>query len=127
MRGIVAGLSVLVPCAAYGGALEAPAGAAPQYHFVGCAAPAAPDMRIDEKLKGRDYVAAHNARIKAYNVYVDGVNAYVRCLGEEARRDLDAYYAVVNARLEAEQAEIFARADEVRAGLKAPPRAPAPK
>lgn len=120
MRAILVALSVLAPSAAAAGALDAPAGAAPQYHFVGCAEPAAPDLSLSDKLKGREYVAAYNERIRAYNVYVEGVNAYVQCLGAEARRDLEAFYSVVNAKLEAEQAMIFARADEVRSRLKAP-------
>jgi hypothetical protein len=126
MRHLIIALVAVAPGAAAAGAFHANPGAAPEYRFVGCATPAEPDMTIDAKLKGKDYVAAHNARVKAYNLYVEGLNAYVKCLGDEARRDLETYYATVNGRLEGEQAAIFARADELRAGLapKPPPAAP---
>lgn len=120
MRRLIIALATLIPVGAAAGSFHANPGAAPQYQFVGCAEPAEPDMTVDAKLKGRDYVSAHNARVKAYNLYVEGVNTYVKCLGDEARRDLEAYYAIVNARLEAEQTAIFARADEVRTRLNPP-------
>ena len=118
MRYLIFALAAFAPASAIAGAFHAEPGAAPQYQFVGCAEPAEPDMAVDAKLKGREYVAAHNDRVRAYNLYVEGVNTYVKCLGDEARRDLEAYYATVNARLEAEQLAIFSRADALRAGLR---------
>jgi hypothetical protein len=115
----IALIATLVPTLAAAGALHAPTGEAPDYQFVGCAAPAEPDLSIDEKLRGAAYVAAHNARTRAFNAYIEGANLYLECLGAQAQRDLDAYYAAVNARLEAEQAAVLARSEALRAGLKA--------
>ncbi len=84
------------------------------YSFVGCARPAEPDMTIDPKLAGPKLRAAQNARVKAYNVYIDGLNAYSECLAAEARADLEAIYAVVTAALDAEQEAMAERADALR-------------
>lgn len=105
---------------AWAGELTAPPGAAAQYVFVACARPAEPDMKLDPALKGRARQGAHNEKVRAYNVYIDGVNEYVECLGGEARRDLEAYYAAVTSRLDAEQAAIFERSDALRPGRIAP-------
>lgn len=88
------------------------------YSFVRCARPAEPDMTVDAKLSGAKLRAARNARVKAYNVYIDGLNAYSECLAAEARADLDAYYAAVTAALDAEQDDMAARAEALRPGRR---------
>ena len=108
-------LTILAPGAAEGGELSRAASAV-EYRFVKCARPAEPDMSIDPKLAGRRLMEARNARVRAYNVYIDGVNEYVECLAAEARADLEAYYGAVTAALDAEQQAISARADALRPG-----------
>jgi hypothetical protein len=106
--------AIASPAFASAGELRpAPAGGF-DYAFSGCAKPAEPDMAVDPTLKARARALAENERVKAYNVYIEGVNEYVDCLGAEAKRDLEAYYAAVNTRLEAEQEAIFGRAEELK-------------
>ena len=106
-------LALAAPVPASAGELENTAAGA-EYRFVKCAKPAEPDMTVDPQLSGRKLRERQNAQVQAYNVYVDGVNEYVVCLAAEAKADLEAYYAAVSARLDAEQEAISERADALR-------------
>lgn len=112
---MISAAAILAPSLAAAGDLtKTPDGL--DYSFVRCARPAEPDMAVDSRLAGAKLRAARNARVKAYNVYIDGLNAYSECLAAEARADLDAYYAAVTAALDAEQDDMAARAEALRPG-----------
>ena len=87
------------------------------YRFTECAAPAMPDLSVDPSLKGRKAQRAFNRSIRAYNVHVDASNKYLQCLSEEAGRDLNTYYAAVNASFEDRQGKVIGAIEAMRIEL----------
>ena len=81
------------------------------YAFTICKKPDAPVLATDRRLSGAVTRKARNRAIIQYNAHVEAVNAYLKCVSDEARADLDAYYAAVTATLQREQAHVLGRAD----------------
>lgn len=92
---------------------------APAYQFDDCVRPQEPVLATDEKSRGRVTLAAEKRAVRQYNAHVEEANAYMRCIADEAQRDLDAYYQAVTAALEAEQASVMSDLGAMRDKLKA--------
>ncbi len=89
------------------------------YRFDDCVRPQEPVLATDEKSRGRVTLAAEKRAVRQYNAHVEEANAYMRCIADEAQRDLDAYYQAVTAALEAEQASVMSDLGVMRDKLKA--------
>ncbi|MEL6212282.1 MAG: hypothetical protein AAFY22_04820 [Pseudomonadota bacterium] len=87
------------------------------YEFRACEKPDAPVLATDSRSSGRVTRAARNRAIDQYNDYVAKANAYMRCLSDEASRDLEAYYAAVAGAQKSAQDAIMGEVEEARAAL----------
>ncbi len=88
------------------------------YEFDECERPVEPVLATDPTSQGRITVAARNRAVRQYNAHVEASNAYMRCLAEEAERDLKAYYMAVSAALDAEQADVMTDLEALREDLR---------
>ncbi len=119
---------MLVAAAAFAGAaaaapaIPAPPASRPGLAAVLCVKPVEPDLRIDPALKGLPAMRAHNARVRAYNDHVAATNIFLKCIADEATRELDSYYLMVTVAHEAEQNATLDRLEALRSELKLPPR-----
>ena len=89
------------------------------YMFDECVRPAEPVLATEKKSRGRVTRAAENQAVRQYNAHVEDANAYMRCIADEAQRDLDAYYKAVTQALDAEQASVMGDLETMRDGLRA--------
>ena len=82
-------------------------GAGLVYEFTECVRPPAPTFKIDPRSKGSIRRAERNRAVDQYNEHVKAANSYMRCLADEAQRDLEAYYAAVSTALDEAQASMM--------------------
>ncbi len=117
---------ILEPGPEMAGAPSAPLGEIPgseiaatrAYEFDECVRPEEPVLANDPSSQGRITRAARNSAVRQYNAHVEASNAYMRCIAEEAERDLNAYYAAVSAALDAEQADVIGDLEALRERLR---------
>lgn len=89
------------------------------YTFDECVRPEEPVLAIDKKSRGRVTRAAENQAVRQYNAHVEESNAYMRCIADQAQRDLDAYYKAVSEALDGEQARVMGGLSTMRDKVQA--------
>ena len=90
---------------------------AASHQFDDCSRPLRPDFAVRPSTSARVIRSRYNREVNQYNDYVREANAYMRCLADEAQRDLDAYYKAVSDALDAEQASMMGELETVREEL----------
>jgi len=95
----------------------APESAELNHQFNDCQRPPRPGFEVNPSKRLRVVRLRHNKAVAQYNDYVNEANAYMRCLAEEAQRDLDGYYKAVSNALDAEQASMMGELETVRKDL----------
>ena len=105
----IAGVLVLFTAAAPAGALQDQPSPASSPYAEGyrlsdaCKEPAAPAVSARRASRIGASSRARDRAIRQYNEHVEAVNAYLVCLQAEADRDVQAFYAAVNAAFDEKQ------------------------
>lgn len=102
-----------------------PVGEGGQYAFTDCPEPVAPSFDDAALRKIKRAPRARARAFKAYNAYVDELNAHFECLRVEADKDIQGYFAAVEAAFEDRQNKGLATADGLRDLLNAKQADPA--
>ena len=87
------------------------------HEFDDCQRPLRPDFAVLPSTSSRVIRSRQNRAVAQYNDYVTEANVYMRCLADEAQRDLDAYYKAVSDALDAEQQSMMGELETVREEL----------
>ena len=104
---------------ALAGAAKADATAVPAstYQFDECQRPIRPDFDKRPIVSSSAARQLINRDVNQYNAFVEEANAYMSCIADQARRDLDTHYQTVSGGLEDEQGSIMSEVETVRTEL----------